>query len=118
LDRPFIDLITPRLPPLRDGIGDYTMRLAESLRDAAAVRILTAHGINSDRGGIRIERAFSTSPITGVNALFSSVHARQPSWIILQYNPFSYGRWGLNPSLPQVIARIRRLGSTRIGLMV
>jgi len=40
-----------------------------------------------------------------------------PSWILLQYNPFSYGRWGVVPGLIRDAAALRRRGA-RVGLMV
>ncbi len=34
---------------------------------------------------------------------FDHVAADRPDWLLLQYNPFSYGRRGLNLSLPRVV---------------
>ena len=42
----------------------------------------------------------------------------RPDWLFIQFNQFSYGRWGLNPFLPLAIARIRRrCPGTRIAWM-
>lgn len=39
--------------------------------------------------------------------------------VILQYNPFSYGRWGMAPWLPRALASLRRQASRPvIGVMV
>src|SRR5207244_1468495 len=47
------------------------------------------------------------------------VEADRPDWVLLQYNPFSYGRWGLNPYLPLVMWRLRRrCPETRFALLV
>ena len=36
--------------------------------------------------------------------------ARRPPWILLQYNPFRYGRWGLAPGLVRDVLAVRRRG--------
>lgn len=40
------------------------------------------------------------------------------SWVILQYNPFSYGRGGFAPQLLLEMARIRRRLAVPVGVMV
>jgi len=48
----------------------------------------------------------------------SAIETDTPDWLLLQYNPFSYGRWGLNLDLPLVIRDIkRRQPFIRIALM-
>lgn len=39
-------------------------------------------------------------------------------WILLEYQPFSYGRWGFAPGLVEAALRVRRHGGTRLALMV
>jgi glycosyltransferase involved in cell wall biosynthesis len=34
----------------------------------------------------------------------------RPSWVLLQYNPFSYGRWGVAPGLVHGALQLRRAG--------
>lgn len=65
-----------------DGIGDYCEGLEAALRAAgASARTLSwrARGINVDEGSV-----------------------------ILQYNPFSFGRWGFAPRLPLDVMMLRR----------
>jgi glycosyltransferase involved in cell wall biosynthesis len=40
--------------------------------------------------------------------LLDAVRHDPPDWLVLQFNQFSYGRWGLNPYLPLVLRRIKR----------
>jgi glycosyltransferase involved in cell wall biosynthesis len=40
--------------------------------------------------------------------LVQAVEENEPDWLLLQFNQFSYGRWGLNPFLPRAIQEIRR----------
>ena len=41
----------------------------------------------------------------------------RPPWVLLQYNPFSYGRWGVAPGLIREAAALRRRGA-RVAVMV
>jgi glycosyltransferase involved in cell wall biosynthesis len=46
------------------------------------------------------------------------VLANPPDWLFVQFNQFSYGRWGLNPFLPLTLRRIRRSAhAPRIAVM-
>lgn len=120
-----IDLITPALPPQLNGIGDYTACLAAALATGASgsptcsVRVLTARGHQHDPiPGVGIVGSFSPSQRQSVRRIVDHVAARRPDWVLLQYNPFSFGRWGLNLYLPGVFAAIRRRSpATRLGLM-
>jgi hypothetical protein len=49
----------------------------------------------------------------------SSLHATQPRpvWVLLQYSPFGYGRWGFAPYLVRDAVRLRRRGVS-LALMV
>jgi glycosyltransferase involved in cell wall biosynthesis len=40
-----------------------------------------------------------------------------PSWVLLQYNPFRYGRWGFAPKLLSDVRRLRR-ANVAVALMV
>lgn len=115
-----LDLVFPKLPPSFDGIGDYTSHLARALAEKHHdVRIWTAQANSTPIPGVRIERAFSLSSRRAVSTLASSVAADPPDWLVLQYNPFSYGRWGLNLSLIATFREIRRrCPKTQIALMV
>jgi glycosyltransferase involved in cell wall biosynthesis len=115
------DLIFPVLPPSLNGIGDYTAHLATELARTHDVRVLTAQAEASSlrEAGVTVERAFGTDRRAGVHDLVAPIVARQPDWVLLQYNPFSYGEWGLNLSLPAALRRIRAgAPSTRIALTV
>lgn len=116
-----LDLIFPALPPALNGIGDYTAHLATELARTHEVRVLTAQADACDlrEGGVTVERAFATDRRADVHDLVAPVVARRPDWVLLQYNPFSYGEWGLNLSLPAALARIRAAApDTRVALTV
>jgi len=102
-----IDLVFPRLPPALDGIGDHTAHLSSALaaRDCA-VRVLTAQQDWAPRPNVEVERAFHTRTRRGILALVDSVRTRAPDWLLVQFEQFSYGRWGLNPFLPLALHRL------------
>jgi len=113
-----IDLVFPRFPPALDGIGDHTARLAEALSSHATVRVLTAQTEPARPPGPTVENAFSYPPRRGVWELIEAIRGHPPDWIFLQFNQFSYGRWGLNPFLPGALYQIkRRCSGVRIAVM-
>jgi glycosyltransferase involved in cell wall biosynthesis len=46
------------------------------------------------------------------------VTANSPDWILLQYNPFSFGRAGIAPRFLNAIRRLRRRGRVPLAVMV
>jgi glycosyltransferase involved in cell wall biosynthesis len=113
-----IDLVFPVLPPALDGIGDHTAQIARRMASRADVRILTAQSEATPIPGVRIQRAFSVGRPWGVLSLADAVAQDPPDWLVLQFNQFSYGRWGLNPFLPLALKRLRdTLPDVRIAWM-
>lgn len=90
-----------------DAIFTYTQQLGMELSargDIAAVLLTRRPGAtwpSSEPGG--------TSRLSDALAPFHTA--------LVQYNPFSYGRWGFAPWLPRELLRARRRG-TRVALMV
>lgn len=112
-----IHIIAAALPPRLDGIGDYTACLAAELAKSATVTVLTGAPAPDPIPGVRVETAFSADNPASVKRIAGFVEADRPDWVLLQYNPFSFGRWGLNLHLPRVLSRIKR-GGPRFALMV
>jgi glycosyltransferase involved in cell wall biosynthesis len=82
-----VALVTARSTTQADGIRDYTHLLRHALqRQSVAADILEWSG----RGPAR------PAHLPGVDAL------------VVQYNPFSFGRWGFAPDLPLFLASLRR----------
>ena len=113
-------IIATALPPQVDGIGDYTARLAAELAGSACVTLLTSQGQSRDPiPGVLLEPLFSVQDPPSVGRIARRVENDRPDWVLLQYNPFSYGRWGLNLHLPAAMRRIKcRCAGTKIALMV
>ena len=114
-----LQLIAAALPPQLDGIGDYTACLAAELAKSADVTVLTGAPQPAPIPGVRIETVFSVGDPASVRNLEAFVAEDKPDWVVLQYNPFAYGRWGLNLTLPETLRRLRRdLPQTRLAVMV
>ena len=111
-----IHIIAAALPPQMDGIGDYTALLATELAHSATVTVLTASKTPDAIRRVGIQTVFSVQEPRSVWNLAEHISTDKPDWVLLQYNPFSYGRWGLNLHLPEVIHTIKQ--KTKIAVMV
>lgn len=114
-----ITIISPGLPPRLDGIGDYSAFLGEELaRQGHDVSILTATENAALLQNVRVQKAFTLDDPQSVNGIISPLVADPPDWVLLQYNPFSYGKWGWNPQTVSALKQIRtQLPQTRIAVM-
>lgn len=115
-----IDIVYPVLPPVLNGIGDHTAYLARALADRpdTDVRILTAQREFDPLPNVTIERAFSLRRRHAIGGIVRAMRGDPPDWLLLQFEQFSYGRWGLNPYVPLALYRIRKtLPDTRIAVM-
>ena len=114
-----ICIVSAALPPLFDGIGDYTANIGAELGRVGAITVLTNQGQGMRPiPGITINQCFAKAHPRSFWQIATFVNERKPDWILLQYNPFSYGRWGLNVHLPRVMRAIHRTGQTKIAVMV
>jgi glycosyltransferase involved in cell wall biosynthesis len=113
-----IHIVAPALPPALDGIGDHSARLAAGLAAAAEVTLIAPVGPAFDPvTGVQVLPAFSPERRRSTGGIVARAVADRPDWLVLQYNPFCYGRWGLNLSLPRVVQQVkRRLPGTRFAL--
>jgi glycosyltransferase involved in cell wall biosynthesis len=103
-----IDIVSAALPPKLDGIGDYTAHLARELGRMCRVRVITAHGEHDPIEGVHIESAFTTGVPRSVYGLIPAIESDPPDCVLVQFNQFSYGRWGWNPYLPLALRKLRR----------
>ena len=112
-------IISPALPPSLNGIGDYTALLAQELARSAEVHILTAEDRrHASIADVNIVPAFAPTEPATVWRILQHVESIRPDWVILQYQPFCYGRWGLNLHLPLMVRKIKeRSPGTRFALM-
>ncbi|WP_395744621.1 hypothetical protein [Prosthecobacter sp.] len=109
-----IALVSAAYPPDLDGIGDHTWWLARSLAGQASVEVLTRGGrpIAEDKE-VKVTQFLEPSVPSSFEALEDAIAhwqqpARGPHWLLLQYNPFGFGRRGWCPWVPQTLRKIRR----------
>lgn len=122
-----IALIAAALPPQLNGIGDYTAilagELAKTLAKTQDVSILTATNTPFEPiPSVDIHPIFHIGDVKSFRALDAWAAREKPDWVVLQYQCFSYGKWGLNLELPRAMRRISRLAKsgsqTRFALMM
>ncbi len=110
-------LLTARMPPAVDGVGDYTAFLARALAQQG-VRVTVAcrrqQQYNPLEGvslwSVALEQAErNTSP------WLDQLISLQPDWCILQYVPYAFQHRGLPFLLPFLLRRIRSTG-VRVGI--
>ena len=110
-------LVFPVFPPSIDGIGDHTSRLAGALAEDAEVLVLTGPKPHDSFPGVQTVAVFGEDPRESARRLVKTISVTDPDWVLVQYNPFSYGKWGYNPFLPQAVKEIA--GSRRrVALMI
>src|SRR5690242_11391926 len=104
-----IHIIAPALPPSFDAIGDYTALLSRELARRASVKVLLPYGPEPDPiPAVVTAQVFDRNRRGSVRQIKGHVETDQPDWVLLQFNQFSYGRWGLNPWLPLTMKAIKR----------
>lgn len=104
-------LVTPRVPPARNGVGDYTYVLGKELAKKGPVVIVTSAGQRGEeRDGFAVWPVVRRWDFAGLRRLRAIVPGLQPSVINLQWVPFLWGRWGINVALPPAVVALRRAG--------
>ncbi len=78
-----------------DAIDEYSRRLVDALREIGATTRYASDGVRS----------------------LARIRARTP-WVLLQYNPLSYGRWGFAPTLILHAMALRRRTGARFVVSV
>lgn len=111
-------VLAAKLPPQLDGIGDYSAAMAREWPTEDRVDIFTCTNACTPIDGVGIHNGFEFSDASTIGRALELVRSTQPDWVLVQYNPFSWGRRGFNPWLPLLIHRIRRAGLARVATMV
>lgn len=115
-----LSFVTATFPPVVCGVGDHTAQLATALSRTHEVKVLTAYGEAKDLGCVKVEQAFRYDRPRSIFSLIEPIIRDKPDWLIVQYDPFSYGaRYGFNPYLPLAMNLLkRRSPQIKLGLVV
>ncbi len=115
-----LSFITATFPPVVCGVGDHTAQLATALSRTHEVKVLTAYGEAKDLGCVKVEQAFRYDRPRSIFSLIEPIIRDKPDWLIVQYDPFSYGaRYGFNPYLPLAMNLLkRRSPQIKLGIVV
>jgi glycosyltransferase involved in cell wall biosynthesis len=118
-----IGLISAAYPPDLDGIGDYTWWTAQTLAEREDIEkpVYVFTRIGSDHRpapGVEIVPFFDPAVPESFGRLPELLAVCGLDWLILEYNPFAWGRRGFCPSIPKTLRRIRLLARRpRIAVM-
>lgn len=111
-----IGILSGAFPPQFDGIGDHTWWLSQELANQGQeVTVFTSFAGSSPKPvGVDVIRCFNSARPQTIQNLASAFHTAGPfDWLVLQYNPFSFGPRGFAPWL---IAAVRN-ARTPLALM-
>jgi len=114
-----IDIVNTALPPQFDAIGHYTRLFSQELARFADVRLLLPTGRDYDPiDQVALAPCFSLDTPDGIRGLIEPVCANPPDWLLLQYNPFGYGKRGHAPHLVPTLRELkRRCPSLKLAVM-
>jgi len=115
-----IGLLSVAFPPDFDGIGDYTYWLAMALAQSG-VETNVWTSIGPQRAaceGVKVNPFFDVNKPQTIKRLPALLaKERSVDWLVVQYNPFGYGRWGYCPWLIKTVRRLKRSGRCRVAVM-
>ncbi len=117
--RPRLDIVVHALPPQHDAIGEYTSCFAEEAAKSVDVRVLCPL-----QNAYDLPRTVSTTTTCALpsaprfQSLLACIINTEADALLLQYNPFGWGRRGWAPDLVRAIAQFRReRPDVRLGVM-
>ena len=108
-----VGLISSAYPPDVDGIGDYTWWMAKTLalhREVEAPVVMATRADNDYKAlpGIEILPFFNATQPKTFSELPKTLEGRRLDWLVLQYNPFGWGKRGFCPRVPATLHKLRR----------
>jgi glycosyltransferase involved in cell wall biosynthesis len=116
-----IVILSSAYPPQLDGIGDHTGQLgAELAVQGHEVTVITAETHNpQNEPRLRLVPCFDSSRSETLSRVPGAIAEFCPDvdWVLLQHNPFGFGKRGWAPGLPRLLARLKREKKLRIAVM-
>lgn len=112
-----IAILSGAFPPQFDGIGDHTWRLSQELAARGQeITVFTSLGPARPKPpGVDVVGCFDPNKPQTIQKLPHALHeAGRFDWLVLQYNPFSFGPRGFAPWLVGALGKAR----TPLALML
>jgi glycosyltransferase involved in cell wall biosynthesis len=115
-----IGLLSAAFPPDFDGIGDYTYWLATAL---AQVQVGTSVWTSTGRPrvpceGVEVNPFFDPEKPQTIKQLPALLaKGNRLDWLVVEYNPFGFGKWGYCPWLIDALRRLKKSREARVGVM-
>ena len=105
-------LVASKAFAVREGVGDYSFRLAVELAKEHEVTLVTSRGMSppGERDGVRILPIVPNWGPQGLRVLVHELVRLRPDVVNLQYEPYLYHRWGINLWLPMAMLVLRAQG--------
>lgn len=102
-----------------DGIGDYTYWLSSALAQIEVeTSVWTSLGERAACDGVQVNLFFDKDKPQSIKELPGSLaNTLSVDWLVVEYNPFGFGRWGYCPWLVQMLRELRRLRRCRVAVM-
>ena len=111
-----IGLLSAAFPPDFDGIGDYTYWLAMALAQSG-IKASVWTSIGPQRSVCEVNPFFDAAKPQSIEKL-PALLAKEPiDWLVVEYNPFGYGRWGYCPWLIKTVRQLKRSGRCRVAVI-
>ncbi len=108
-ERKSIDILVQSVPPVHDAIGEYTAYFAQHLRDFIDVTLYTSKGFAPQViDGVTIHQAFDLAEKRRFATVFDRLLRSDAEALLLQYNPFAWGKRGWAPDLPKLVRDLKR----------
>lgn len=106
-DNSSLMIITPTFAPRICGIGDHAAIVARHLSRQRRVIIVTEKGASSTAPDFQVLDIWNRSRPWSLLSIAELSREIRPANVLIEYDPFSFGRWGVNPLLPLMAHRIR-----------
>lgn len=97
-----IALLSGAFPPQFDGIGDYSWWISQTLTEQGhEVTVLTSFApVRQQPDGVEVLACFDASRSETISGALQGLEMKSRfDWLIVQYNPFCFGRRGFAPWL-------------------
>lgn len=100
-------LVSAAYPPDLDGIGDHTWWLGGALarETGGKIPVITRAGAHLAQPGVNVLGVFDPNDLSSVRQLPACVDG---GWLVFQYNPFSWGRRGWCPAVPEALKAVKK----------